>query len=163
MSARYAFDVGAHAGRITLLGNGTYFYKYATQNPDGSFTSQLDRGLNTIGGVVSRFRYNATAAYDIYSWAISITQNFQKRYHDSPSSVTQVRRFVSAYDTADVQLSWVGLKSFKFSVGARNIFDKDPPYANYAGSANNFVGGYDLAYGDPRGRFVYGRVDYTFY
>ena len=47
------------------------------------------------------------------------------------------------------------------SVGAHNVFDKDPPYANYAGSANNFVGGYDLAYGDPRGRFVYGRVDYT--
>ncbi len=163
MSARYAFDVGAHAGRITLLGNGTYFYKYATQNPDGSFTSQLDTGLNTIGGVVSRFRYNATAAYDIRSWEISITQNFQKRYHDTPSSVTQVRRFVSAYDTADVQLSWAGLKSFKFSVGAHNIFDKDPPYANYAGSANNFVGGYDLAYGDPRGRFVYGRVDYRFY
>ena len=162
-SARYGFDLGEHAGRITLTGNGTYFFNYDTQNPNGSFTSQLDRGLNTIGGVVSRFRYNATAAYDIGSWEILITHNFQKRYHDTPSSVTQVARFVSNYDTADVQLSWSGLKSFRLSVGARNVFDRNPPYANYAGSANNFVGGYDLAYGDPRGRFVYGRVDYAPY
>lgn len=163
MSARYGFDVGANAGRITLVGNGTYFYNYDIQNPNGTYTGQVDRGLNTIGGVVSRFRYNATAAYDISNWEISVTQNFQKRYHDSLSSVTRVGRWVSAYETADVQLSWSGLKSFRFSVGAHNVFNKDPPYANYAGSANNFVGGYDLAYGDPRGRFVYGRVDWSPY
>jgi iron complex outermembrane receptor protein len=163
ISGRYAFDVGAHAGRITLLGNGTYFYKYAVQNFDGSYTSVLDQGLNTIGGVVSRFRYNLTAAYDVGSWEVSVTQNYQKRYHDALSSVTQVGRFVSPYDTADAQLSWTYLRSLKLSLGAHNIFDKDPPYANYAGSANNFIGGYDLAYGDPRGRFVYGRLDYTFY
>lgn len=116
-----------------------------------------------IGGVISRFRDNLTAAYDVGSWELAITDNYQKRYHDAPSSITQVPRFVSAYETADVQLSWMGLKSFRFSLGAHNVFDKDPPYANYAGSANNFVGGYDLAYGDPRGRFVYGRVDYRFY
>ena len=163
VSARYGFDLGAHAGRITLLGSGTYFYKYATQNFDGSFTSQLDEGVNAVSGVVSRFRYSATALYDIGSWELGITDNYQKRYHDAPSSVTRVRRYVSPYETADVQLSWAGLKSFRFSVGAHNVFDKNPPYANYAGSANNFVGGYDLAYGDPRGRFVYGRVDYTIY
>ena len=162
VSARYAFDLGAHAGRITVLANGTYFYKYATQNFDGSYSSQLDLGVNGIGGVVSRFRYNATALYDIGDWEFSVTDNYQKRYHDIPSSITQVKRYVSPYETADVQLSWAGLKSFRFSVGAHNVFDKDPPYANYAASANNFVGGYDLSYGDPRGRFVYGRVDYTF-
>ena len=163
VSARYGFDLGAHAGRITLLGSGTYFYKYATQNFDGSFTSQLDEGVNAVTGVVSRFRYSAMAFYDIGSWELGITDNYQKRYHDAPSSVTRVPRYVSPYETADVQLSWAGLKSFRFSVGAHNVFDKDPPYANYAGSANNFVGGYDLAYGDPRGRFVYARVDYTIY
>jgi iron complex outermembrane receptor protein len=42
-----------------------------------------------------------------------------------------------------------------------NFTDKDPPYANYAASANNFVGGYDLSYADSRGRFVYLRVNYS--
>lgn len=163
ISARYAFDLGADAGRISLLGNGTYFYKYATQNPDGSFTSQIDQGLNTIGGVISRFRSNLTAVYDIGVWEFLVTGYYQKRYHDSPSSITQTPRFVSPYETADVQMSWSGLKSLRFSVGAHNVLGKDPPYANYAASANNFVGGYDLSYGDPRGAFVYGRVDYTIY
>jgi iron complex outermembrane recepter protein len=162
MDVRYGFNLG-HAGRITLLGNGTYFYKYATQNFDGSFTSQLDRGLNTIGGVVSRFRYNLAAVYSVSNWEVSLTQHYQKRFRDSLSSITQVPRFVSAYDTADVQLSYTGLKSFRFTVGANNVFDKDPPYANYAASANNFVGGYDLSYGDPRGRFVYASIQYTVY
>jgi hypothetical protein len=144
-----------HAGRITLLGNGTYFFRYVTQNFDGSYTEQVDQGLDTIGGVISRFRGNLTALYQVSNWEVSLTQHYQKRYHDSESSITGVPRFVSAYETADVQLSYTGLKSFRFTLGANNVFDRDPPYANYAASANNFVGGYDLAYGDPRGRFAY--------
>ena len=37
---------------------------------------------NGGGGIVSRWRYNATADYDLGSWGLSLTQNFQKRYHD---------------------------------------------------------------------------------
>jgi hypothetical protein len=33
--------------------------------------------------------------------------------------------------------------------------------ANYASITNNFVGGYDLSYGDPRDRYVYATVAYT--
>ncbi len=156
---KYGFNLPA--GRMTLVANGTYFYKYATQNPDGSWTGQLDQGLNAIGGLVSRFRYNATAIYDIGDWDGSVTQNWQKKYHDSLSTITRVGREVSAYDTVDAQLSYTGVRSFKFTVGVRNVFDKNPPYANYAASANNFIGGYDLAYGDPLGRFVY--IGATYY
>lgn len=53
------------------------------------------------------------------------------------------------------------MKSFTFTVGVRNLFDRVPPYANYASSTNNFVGGYDITYGDPLLRFVYARVKYT--
>jgi iron complex outermembrane receptor protein len=41
----------------------------------------------------------------------------------------------------------------------KNIFDKDPPYTNAGGQ---FAAGYDIAYADVRGRFVYGSVTYTF-
>ena len=158
MNLRYAFDLPA--GRISLLSNGTYFYKYAIQNLNGSWTGQLDQGLNTVG-FVSRFRYNATAIYDIHDFSFSVTQNFQKKYKDIPGAITLATREVSAYDTVDAQVNWSGLKQFKFTLGARNLFDKDPPYANYAGVVNNFVGGYDLSYGDPVGRFVYASA--TFY
>ena len=54
-----------------------------------------------------------------------------------------------------------GLDSFQFTLGATNVFNRVPPYANYASSANNFIGGYDISYGDPRGRFVYATISYT--
>ncbi|MDB6101346.1 MAG: hypothetical protein JWO52_1345 [Gammaproteobacteria bacterium] len=161
---KYGFRVG-DVGRITLLGNGSYFYKYDSQNADGTWTGNLDKGLAPVaaalGGVISRWRYNATAAYEMDSWNVSITRNFQKKYHDVPSSITQVPRDVAAYDTVDAQASYLGLKSFKFTLGVTNVFDKNPPYANYAALANNFVGGYDLSYGDPRGRFVYASATYS--
>jgi len=164
ISLRYGFDLG-NAGRLTLLGSGTYFVKFDAQNFDGSWTGQLDKGLTTVngetGGVISRWRHNLTGVYDIRSWEVSLTQNFQKRYSDLPGSITEAPHEVNAYDTLDGQLSYLGLRSFKLTVGVRNMFDKDPPYANYAASANNFIGGYDVSYGDPRGRFVYGQIQYT--
>lgn len=67
---------------------------------------------------------------------------------------------MSPYDTFDLQATYSGLHSFQFTLGATNVFNRKPPYANYASSANNFIGGYDIEYGDPRGRFVYGTVSY---
>jgi len=55
----------------------------------------------------------------------------------------------------------LALKSLKLTLGAKNLFDKNPPYANYAASANNFIGGYDISYGDPRGRFIYASATYS--
>jgi iron complex outermembrane receptor protein len=157
---KYGLNIGP-TGRLTLLGNGTYFYRYVAQNPDGSWTSQLDKGLTQAGGIISRWRDVASAIYETSSWEISLTDNFQKRYRDATSSISQKFRYVSAYQTVDAQLIYRGLKSFQFTLGAKNLFNRDPPYANYAASANNFIGGYDVSYGDPRGRFVYLTARYT--
>jgi iron complex outermembrane recepter protein len=161
---KYDFQVSDTA-HVTLLGDSTYFYRYEAQNPNGTWTGQLDQGLNTVngstGGIISRFRYSATALYGTDAWNVSLTQNFQKRYHDALSTITEEPRFVSAYDTVDAQTSYTGLKSFKFTLGAKNLFNRVPPYANYASSINNFVGGYDLSYCDPRGTFIYASVMYS--
>jgi iron complex outermembrane receptor protein len=156
---KYAFDLGG-AGRIRLIGDGTYYYRFVTQNPDGSWTSQVDEGTTNAPGFVSRFRYTATAIYDLGPWEGSLTDNFQKQYHDSASSITDVSREVSAYETLDAQLAFTGITGLKVSLGARNLFDKAPPYTNYGGVANNFIGGYDISYADPRGRFVYVNLSY---
>jgi iron complex outermembrane recepter protein len=163
VNLRYAFDIGDY-GRISLLGNGTYYYKFATQNPNGSWTGQIDKGLTTVSGVISRWRHSFSLVYDIGNWDASLTQHFQKGYHDSNGSILGVNamRNVGVYDTVDGQLSYHLTPAWTFTAGVINIGDAAPPYANYASSANNFVGGYDLSYGDPRGRFVYGRVGFQF-
>jgi len=159
---RYRFDV-TDADRLTLLANSTYFYRYVSQNPNGSWTGDLDKGLTSVGGVISRFRGSSTLEYQRSNlFNASLTGNFQKRYHDSAGNITGARRYVSAYETLDAQASYIGLQNFTFTLGGRNILGKNPPYANYAASANNFIGGYDVSYGDPLGSFVYGRVVYSF-
>ena len=158
---KYAFDIGDY-GRISIFGDGTYYYKFGTQNPNLSWTNQIDKGLTTVSGVISRWRHSASLVYDIGNWDASLIQHFQKRYHDSAGNVTGAIRDVGAYQTFDGQLSYHLAKAWTLTAGVINIGDKPPPYANYASSANNFVGGFDLSYGDPRGRFVYGRVGFQF-
>jgi iron complex outermembrane recepter protein len=160
---KYAFDIGDF-GRISILGDGTYYYKFATQNPDGSWTGQIDKGLTTVSGVISRWRHSLSLIYDIGGWEASLTQHFQKGYHDANGNILGVNamRNVGVYDTVDGQLSYHLTPAWTFTAGVINIGDAAPPYANYASSANNFVGGYDLSYGDPRGRFIYGRVGFQF-
>jgi iron complex outermembrane receptor protein len=157
---KYHVGIG-DAGVLSVFGNGTYFYRYLVQNANGVWISQVDHGLTSVDGVVSRFRYNLTAAYEQGAWGLSLTQNFQKRYHDALSSVTQVPRYVRAYDTLDGQLSFAGIKDCKVTLGVKNLFNTAPPYANYGASANNFIGGYDVSYGDPLQRFVYLRARYS--
>jgi iron complex outermembrane recepter protein len=161
VNLRYAFEIGDY-GRISLLGNGTYYYKFATQNPNGSWTGQIDKGLTTVSGVISRWRHSLSLVYDIGNWDASLTQHYQKKYHDSNGNITGAGRDVGQYDTVDGQVNYNFDKAWTFTLGVINIGDAAPPYANYASSANNFVGGYDLSYADPRGRFVYGRVSYKF-
>ncbi len=160
---RYNFYV-TDADRLDFLTNASYFYRYVSQNSDGSWTSDLDQGLTSVGGVISRFRGTSTIEYSRSQlFNVSMTGNFQKRYHDSAGNITGETRFVSAYETLDAQASYIGLPNFTFTLGGKNILNKNPPYANYAASANNFIGGYDVSYGDPRGSFVYVRGVYSFH
>jgi iron complex outermembrane receptor protein len=159
---RYAIPVGP--GRITIDMGSTYFYRFQAQNYDFSWTNQIDQGLTSVGGtnggIHPRFQDTATIGYVTGAISFSVTELHQNSYHDTNSNVTNVPRVVSAYDRFNTQLSYHGLKSFTFTVGVKNITNRAPPYANYASSANNFVGGFDLSYGDPLGRDVYGSVSY---
>jgi iron complex outermembrane recepter protein len=158
------YDIPVGPGYIMLRGNGSYYYRYDMQNFNGTWTSQINVGdsqAGVNGGVIVRWRHNLTVGYTAPSWELSVTQNYQEPYLDSKSTITQVSRYVSAYDTFDLQGSYTGLNHFDFTLGVKNVFDRQPPYANYASTTNNFVGGYDLSYGDPRDRYVYATVAYT--
>jgi iron complex outermembrane receptor protein len=158
----YDYPIGP--GYILVRGNGSYYYKYDMQNFDGTWTSQINEGdsqAGVNGGVIVRWRHTLTLGYTTSSWEASVTQNYQEPYLDTPSTITLQPRYVSAYDTFDLQGSYLGLRHFDFTLGMKNIFNRNPPYANYGGIVNNFVGGYDLGYGDPRGRYVYATVRYS--
>lgn len=161
VDAKYGWRFGA-GKRLTARISGTYLAKYDVQGPSGAYTSSLDTALNAGGGVVLRWKHNASVAYEMGPFAASLSQNYQKGYVDvlgSRVAAGSVPRKVEAYQTFDTQLTYSGIKSAKLTVGIKNLFDRDPPYTNLA---SNFLGGYDVSYGDPRGRFIYATAGYTF-
>jgi iron complex outermembrane receptor protein len=158
------YDIPIGPGYILLRGNGSYYYTFNAQQFDGTWISQINQGdsqAGVDGGVIVRWRHSLTLGYSAPSWEVSMTQNYQEPYLDSPSTITQVSRYVSAYDTFDMQGSYKGFRNFDFTVGVKNLFNQNPPYTNYGSITNNFVGGYDLSYGNPYGRYVYATVEYT--
>jgi iron complex outermembrane receptor protein len=161
VDAKYGLRMGS-GDRLTVRMSGTYLSKYDVQGPSGAYTSALDTALNAGGGVVLRWKHNASIAYEMGPFAASLSQNYQKGYTDvlgnrAPAGSTP--RKVAAYQTFDTQLAYNGFKSTKLAVGVKNLTDRIPPYTNLT---SNFLGGYDVSYGDPRGRFVYVTASYTY-
>jgi iron complex outermembrane receptor protein len=157
----------ANWGRFTLLGSATYFIQFDTSNPDGSYTGGVDQVNVATGGVIPRFKSYLAVDWTQGPWSVTIAQNFQKGYNDLPGTFEDgtdpafVARRVGSYTTYDLQGTYTAAKSWRFTLGAKNLFDTDPPYTN-SGGQTSFQGGYDPQYADPRGRFIYARVTYLF-
>ena len=138
------------------------------QNIDGSFASAIDAVNANTGGVVPRWKHYAFLNWNVGPWSTTFAQNYQGDYKDLPGTFEDPTdpafspRTVERYVTYDLQTVYSGIKNLTLTFGLKNVFDEDPPYTN-AGGQVYFQGGYDPGYADPRGRFVYGRVNYKFF
>jgi iron complex outermembrane receptor protein len=169
VDVRYRFTM-QNLGSFTAGIVGSYFQKYDVQNPDGSFTSIAGIAsfiTNGAGGVVPRWHHYLSLAWDAGDWQVSAAQNLQSQYQDLPGTFEDTTdpafapRTVNRYITYDLQGAYTGIANTRLALGARNVTNKDPPYTN-AGGQNFFQAGYDPGYADPRGRFIYGLVTYSF-
>jgi iron complex outermembrane recepter protein len=150
-------------GRLTASLVGTYFSKFDSQNPDGTFSNDLDDTNTATGGVVPRWKHYASIDYATGPWGFTLGQSWQKRYNDLPGTVAGTPpRKVGVYELYDFQARYTGFKDLELRAGIRNLLDKDPPYSN-AGGRTSFQGGYDPGYADPRGRYFYGGLTYKFF
>jgi iron complex outermembrane recepter protein len=151
----------ADIGRVTLGFSGTYFAQYDTDNFDGTFANNVGNLTNaTTGGVIPRWKTYSSANWSNGPWDTTVALNWQSSYEDIPGNINNDARRVSAYQTVDLQGSYSGLKNLRLTLGVRNVLDRDPPYTNQGFS---FQAGYDPQYADPRGRFIYGRLTYSFH
>jgi len=166
IDAKWSLPAG-DIGKFTIGLAGTYFSKYDSQNPDGSFTGGVDQPNNSTGGTIPRWKHYLTVNWTRGPWDFALAQSYQGSYTDLPGTFEDTEdpafkpRQVGSYTTYDVQGSYTGIKNLRLTLGARNILNTDPPYTNAAGQTS-FQSGYEPQYADPRGRFIYGRVTYTF-
>jgi len=160
LDGRISFGLG-DMGKLNLSANGTYFITYDTQNPDGTFTGNVDAVNAATGGVIPRWKHHISVNWAKGDWDVTLAQNYQKHYTDLPSTVSGDTPTVGSYQTFDLQVAYTGIRNLRLMAGVRNLLDKDPPYTN-AGGQVSFQAGYDPQYADPRGRFIYAGLRYSF-
>jgi iron complex outermembrane receptor protein len=161
----FKLGVPSSIGKFTLSYTGTYFMKFDTQNPDGSWTHGVDQANTVNGGTTPRLKTYLMLNLTQGPWSYTLAQNWQTGYTDAPGSVQNAQypdgkpNQTSNLETYDGMIQYAGFKDLKLTLGVRDLLNRKPPYAN---SPASFQTGYDPQVSDPRGRFVYGVVNYSF-
>ena len=159
VDARATFPATAW-GRVKLGINGTYYIKYDAQLPDGSFGGFVSNNFQAVAtGVTPRWKHYATASWDYGPWSATLGHNYQSSYIDVQTDPNGDLRRVGSLSLWDLQTSYSGFKNLVLTLGVKNLFDTNPPVTN---TNLTFQAGYEASYYDPRARFVYGRLTYTF-
>jgi iron complex outermembrane receptor protein len=158
-------------GHLTADYNGTLMTKATLERSVGG-ASSIEDGLGTQvdsngytlflvsnGGTILRYKHKLSLDWTLGDWGATLTQNYTDKYRDG-NDLLGNKHYVPAYSIYDVQARYDGIKHLSLSVGARNIFDKQPPL--YINTVNFFAYGYDPAQYDPLGRFIYGKATVKF-
>ena len=147
-------------GRLTFGLAGTYYLRYDSQNPDGTWTGGVGTSYGASNtGVIPRWKHYATLTWDRGPWSATLAQTFQDSYTDIGTDYFGNLRTVGSMSLWDLQTSYSGFKNLKLTLGVKNLFDTNPPVSN---QSKVFIVGFDPSYYDPRARFVYGSINYKF-
>jgi iron complex outermembrane receptor protein len=147
-------------GRLTLAAAGTYYKSYNVENPDKTWTGEVSNTVNAIvQGVIPRWKDYVTGTWEYGPWSATLANTYQSSYFDSQVGADGSLRRVGSMSLWDLQGSYAGFKDLKLTLGAKNLFDTNPPLTNQV--LSNQVG-FDQAYYDPRARFVWGSITYSF-
>ena len=144
-------------GEFGLRLNGTLTLQSKQQTGDGDpFVSNLGRFVND--GVVQRWRHTVSADWALGPYSLTLSNSYLSGYTDQ-HDMAKADRKVAAYSLWNMSAAWEATKSLTLRAGVQNLFDKAPPYSQ---QAYFFLVGYDPSYTDPRGRYGYVSLRYTF-
>lgn len=125
----------------------------------------LDRvGIANVAGTIPEWRIVGTVGWKLADFGLSTTTTFTPSYQDADPWTGPLDRRLSSRTLVDLQ-AWVDLKSegnallngSRLTLGARNVFDRAPEFANAGASL-----GYDISQSELTGRFIYFRVSKHF-
>jgi iron complex outermembrane recepter protein len=120
-------------------------------------STSRDGPLATLTGGYSypRLKGSLALGYSRGPWAGTLRFNHVAGYRDDVNNVGITSR-VGVDSTVDAQIEYTGFKNVKFAIGARNLFDDEPPFSS------QFAAGFNITLSSPRGRFVYVKGSYRF-
>ncbi len=145
-------------GSTTLTMDGTFVDKYDYQNePGGPFTHNAGRYADATP--VFRWRHNASLAWTMAPWTLTLANRFQSGYDDQNGVDPEFAQRVKHYSSWSLSASYSSKQHIDLTAGIKNLLDTDPPFTN---QSTTFQQGYDPRYTDPLGRTFYLRATYKF-
>lgn len=113
-----------------------------------------------------RWAASADWAWDTFAFTAGL--NYIGEFEDTPDIDfdgtldydTNSSRTVDAFVTLNLQARYTGFENMVLSLGADNALDEEPPFA--IGNGDSDLYGYVQSQHDPRGRFIYGKMVYSF-
>lgn len=113
-------------------------------------------------------RWAASADWARDTFALTVGLNYIGEFEDTPdidfNTVLDYEandsRIVDSFLTLNLQARYTGFENMVLSLGADNALDEEPPFA--IGDGDSDLYGYVSSQHDPRGRFFYGRMVYSF-
>jgi iron complex outermembrane receptor protein len=147
----------SNAGTFTLSANGTYLTRYKVAFSSGG---ALNDRLNTIFNPL-RFKARGSLVWDFDGITSRVTVIHVGGYNNNTLPAGAIQK-VSSYTTVDLGFNInVGESrpkdffsgGFSLGIDIMNLFDRDPPYVNFAPTVNG-SGGYDATASNPIGREI---------
>jgi iron complex outermembrane receptor protein len=146
-------------GTFSAIVTGTYYSQYDVMQPDGSFAGFISNAFGAAAtGITPRWKSYIAGTWTYGPWSLTLDNNYVSSYIDVNTNLDGNTRRVGTQSIWDIQGTYTGLKYWTFGVGARNLFDTNPPFTN---QNLTFQFGYDPAQYDARGRLVYGFVTFA--
>jgi iron complex outermembrane receptor protein len=164
-------------GSYTLRTTNTGKFKFFG---DASYTINYDRVLlpddpmincgNNTACETGEYGYpkllaKAGVNWDLGPWTSTATLHYTEGYMVDRTPSATINRYYDLYaqgyfipsnTTIDASVAYAGFKNTVLRVGVNNMFNRDPSFD----PSSNL--GYDNAYGNPRGRYVYAAISYKF-
>lgn len=160
-------------GKLRMQFVATYMIRNELQlTKDGPYYRNIGSYSTPLDLVTFRWTGRLLTSFDIGNWSHTLTANYKSGYRDVETTVdgidangdfngevADVRLDVDDYYTIDWQSNWQVTDWVQLTVGVLNLFNEDPPLSL---TASNFQIGYDARFYDPRGRVLFGQVQFKF-
>lgn len=115
---------GGDLGRFVLGFTGSYII---------SFKQPLapDEPLTEFAGTyeLPRFKGVGSVSWDRDPWSTTAAVNYTHKFKQSSAASAAADPLIKAWTTVDLQASYSGIRNTRLVLGAKNLFDKEPPVA----------------------------------
>lgn len=143
-------------GNFTLGVNSTYMKSYNYQNEkDGEWTHNVGRYADE--GVIFRWKTNFNVGWNLGAWNATLGSTYLSGYTDMYTNDDDSNHHVASQILWNGSVGYSWKKTLDVTIGARNLFNKKPPYSN---QDSKFQTGYDPRYSDVIGRVVFLNMTY---